>query len=328
MGKRKLIVLARRRGDYVIVAEHNVYPVNRVWWTPHGMDSEYLPAFGITNELPDGKLVLFCERDDKDMSVRELMKAFRERGIPIFLVAETKRGYHIITRVRGSADSILEVGRQLAEWGIIDPGMLEAFTIREKLPFKQILRLKGKYREPDVRVVRWAKPIDIWEQTVLELYKQHAKVEWSATRAAWGCPFYEPKASDEQLERGSETHRYIEAVLKAAGYETEARAEKEFMNIVFTGKADALSEDEVIEIKPPFMDYIRLEAAARQARIYMWLFDKKLATLMDYNLYTVARYTSPLIPPATLDFQPWFKPEHACEYCANKGWCTKCLDLG
>jgi len=327
MGKRKLIVLARRRGDYIIAAESGRWPVNRVWWTPHGADSQYKPAFGITNELPDGRQVLFCERDDKDMSVRDLVKAFRERGIPIFLVAQTKRGYHIITRVRGSANSVLEVGKQLAEWGIIDPGMLKAFTVRKGLPFKQILRISGKYEENDIRVVRWSPPLSTWESAVLRLYLRHAKLVWSATRAAWGCPFYEPKASAERLERGSEAHRYIEAALRVAGYETEAEAEKALGNYVFHGKADALSEEEVIEIKPPHPDIRLLEAAERQARIYLWLFGKKKATVMDYNLSALRVTEHPLVPEPTFLQQPWFCTVPACYYCANAGWCNRWLDL-
>jgi hypothetical protein len=326
--RKKIYVLAKREGDYVIIAESGRQPVNRAWWTPGGTESGFAPAFGITNELPDGRLVLFVERDSKDISVRDWIKAFRERGIPLFLVAETKRGYHAITRVRGSAKSIMQVGEQLAEWGVTDPGMLRAFTQRKELPFKQLLRISGKYSEPDVRVIRWALPVDDWEQAVLALYWKEAKVEWSITRAAWGCPFYEPKASDEQLERGSETHRYIEAVLRAAGFEVEVEASKEVEGITFRGKADAVRGEEIVELKPPRMDEAQLEAAARQARLYLWLFGKKVATVMDYCLRTIAHYTKPLEPQPTLLLQPWFSVAKTCHYCANRGWCNRCLDLG
>jgi len=326
--KKKIYVLAKREGDYVIIAESGRRPVNRAWWTPGGADSGFMPAFGITNELPDGRLVLFCERDDKNTSVRDWLKAFRERGIPVFLVAETKRGLHAITRVRGSAESIMQVGEQLAEWGVIDPGMLRAFTQRKELPFRQLLRISGKYSEPDVRVVRWAFPIDDWERAVLALYRKEAKVEWSITRAAWGCPFYEPRASDEQLEKGAEAHRHIEAVLRAAGYETEVEAAKEVEGIVFRGKADGVRGNEVVEIKPPRMDAAQLEAAIRQARLYLWLFNKKVATVMDYNLRVVEHVAEPLEPKPTLLLQPWFSVAGTCHHCANRGWCNRCLDLG
>jgi hypothetical protein len=328
MRKKKIYVLAKREGDYVIIAESGRRPVNRAWWTPGGTESGFAPAFGITNELPDGRLVLFCERDSKDISVRDWIKAFRERGIPVFLIAETKRGYHAITRVRGSAEKVMEVGEQLAEWDVIDRGMLRAFTQRRELPFKQLLRISGKYSEPDVRVVRWALPIDDWERAVLALYWKEAKVEWSITRAAWGCPFYEPKASDEQLEKGTEAHRYAEAVLKAAGYETEVEGVKEVEGIAFRGKADGIRGSEIVEIKPPRTDEAQREAAIRQARLYLWLFEKKVATVMDYSLRVIDQTTEPLEPQPTLNLQPWFSVAKTCYYCANRGWCNRCLDLG
>jgi len=281
-----------------------------------------ITAVGITNRLPNGKNVLFLEVDKHTITERNIMKHLTQRGIPFFLLAKTKNGYHLITRVYAPPTKIHELCIEFSEWLGWDKGYCKLAEIRKDMDFSQILRVSGKYKEKDITVVRWTDPINEWERRVLNLYMEHANFRTTVSRISRGCAAYEPAAEDEALEKGREIHREVLKKLKFLGYETEVSIEMKIGNITIEGRADAVGEDEVIEVKPPVEKEVKY--GLLQALIYAKHLGKARATVMDYNLRVLAtadtrKEGAPTIPPHA---------EKDCEGCMLKGICGKVVSIG
>jgi len=279
-------------------------------------------AIGITNKLPDGRNVLFLETDKRDMSERAIMKHLAHRGIPFFMLIKTKKGYHLITRIYAPPTKIHGLCEEISEWLGWDKGYCELAKIRKDMDFSQILRITGKYKEKDVVVVRWTDPINEWEKKVFDLYMEHAQFRTTVTRLTRGCPAYEPAASDEALEKGREAHKEVLERLRFLGYEVEVPLTTRTMNITVEGRADAVGQDEVIEVKPPIEKEVKYGLI--QAVLYARELGKTLAVVVDYNLRVLAVADARKEDPLSMSL----RVDKDCEGCMLRGICGKVVEIG
>jgi hypothetical protein len=279
-------------------------------------------AKGFTNKLPDGLNALFLEIDNHKMTEREILKHFSYKGIPMFLLASTKRGYHIITRVYAKPNKIFDLCNTLSEELGTDQDYCKLARARENFDFTQILRLEGKYNEQDITVKRWLEPINNWEDRVIQLYIEHAKFHIPVTRLVRQCPMYEPNTDDEILKEGRENHKKLQQVLEFLGYETEVHAVTQKGKLIIEGYADAVLGNTVIEIKPPSEEQIQM--GLLQAQYYAAMLNKHTAVVYDYFLREQA-HARALEPIAK--YTGYNPPQTVCETCMLKNICKKVINI-
>ncbi|MEM4455281.1 MAG: PD-(D/E)XK nuclease family protein [Thermofilaceae archaeon] len=259
-------------GDYAMTITSYKH-AEIVYYKPGGAESEFEPAIGFTNAMPEGLQRLFLELDDSNLDADEIAKGLDARAIGFFMIIKTKSGWHAITREEGTGGKTAALAAMLTEWGLCDEGYARLTEVRakSKLPFTQILRVWGKHKEPDIVVKRWTPPITPWERTVMELYARHARFEVSATRLAHNCPSFVPAITKEQIESGREAHAATQEWLRGIGAAIEVPLELQLGSVTLRGQADAVLDDgrEALVIEYKSTEQAAKDPAAKQqAAIY------------------------------------------------------------
>jgi len=165
---------------------------------------------------------------------------------------------------------------------------------------------------------------EIW---VHELCECSLKREWRRK-----LPWLE--TSSPAIVIGDFLHRGFLSWLKESGfYEIEVELEKEFNGYIIKGRADAISDEEVLELKymGGFRERRPLEHHVLQLRIYLWMADKYRGRLVYMTPDGFAEY--PIDSPISeMELVELFESQKAprweeweCSYCPYKNWCGEAV---
>ena len=165
---------------------------------------------------------------------------------------------------------------------------------------------------------------EIW---VHELCECALKREWRK-RLPW------LEASSPQTVIGDFLHRGFLSWLASSGYyEVEVDLAREYNGYLIKGRADAVSRDEVLELKymAGFRERNPLEHHVLQLRIYLWMAGKYLGRLIYLTPDGFAEY--PVNEPISemelaglledISAPKW--EEWECGYCPYKSWCGEAV---
>jgi hypothetical protein len=223
------------------------------------MTKEGRIAWGYTNHTKDQNnndiWFILLDTDTKEMEFEAWLRALVHHGFKPVIALETRNGYHAVTaNYTYNMQEIATYLQMLADWKLVDSGTAKLAEIRarDQIPFTNILRVNGKYKEKDIIVRRWLPPPTPWHAKILELYAKHCTLQISATRIAHGCTGYLGRPGPS-AEAGQEIHEAWEKEMHEAGWNTEVTVEHRIGNMKFTARVDALrlysDMVELIELK-------------------------------------------------------------------------------
>jgi len=121
--------------------------IELVYWVPRGWPHAVV---GVTNLDVVDRVYYGLAELDHHYDMKALLRFFDRRRIPIAMLVETTKGWHIYTAYYHR--SPIKVYHTMARLPLVDKGHL-SLARKHRGDFKLILRVSPKYAKPDLRVV-------------------------------------------------------------------------------------------------------------------------------------------------------------------------------
>jgi len=331
-----------RVGDYELRVYMSKIPYKPEW-------CYYIPtatgvnAKGHTNTYIDDKgnrVYRVCfEVDDKVRNPRKLKsdveKALRDKVVAIW---ETKHGYHIYTYRKYTWDSAFKAYAWLRRKDLIDPGFFELIRTRytkKQTHFLSILRVRGKYKEPDFRLLYFNKVLcDRWYERVHSERFKWLKTEWHTTELLM-CTGYSADYVEYVLKRGKNAHaKMYRKLMRIPGVSIEKEYTITMDGVRVIATPDVIWRGQkVVELKNT-ANPLTIELGLMQLACYMSFLDmdKGELWLISNDGALMDKYVLNLDEGQRKKVKEWVKARAKaeyrfpstrllCSYCHNRRYC-------